>query len=596
MRKSRSARVASRAALVCALSLSPSAVQAEKSLVRRFPVPKWCSIISGFDTHAPLSDHDLLNPYTFDVPAGQSKVTLIFTADNRNAQGDKWNGQRLDNVIVLRSADLPSVFEGGSCFNELEDPNGDPVVDEFGNPIVVIPPIALPSLAVPALFRDDFATGARPEWGIVPPGDVAGAATAPVFWSPTGADASGGSLGLGRSNRVSGALVDQGPVVARLNLTGLTAGLYAVMAYWDALEGTPKEPPTPGVTTFLTISEIFDSVTPTNPALNSPSHSPNVWSGNPQVAVSWSGAVDNVGGTGLAGYSTVFDTSPGTVPDSTVDTPQATDPHSFVTATLADGGSYYFHLRTCDLALNCSGTVHLGPFKIDRTAPGTVGALTSTSHTVGVTSSDSTIDMTWTPATDASAGVDGYGYVFDHNPTWACDQAKDAEEGTTGTTSPSLGAGTWYFHVCTRDNAGNWSAVASAGPYTIGGAPSGLRLNTLTPCRLVDTRNAIGPLGGPSIGAGVERTFLATLACGVPATATALSVNITVVSPTTAGDLRLYAGGGPAPLASVINFSSGQVRANNAILPLSGSHEFSVFSDQPNGTVHLIVDVNGYFE
>ena len=56
---------------------------------------------------------------------------------------------------------------------------------------------------------------------------------------------------------------------------------------------------------------------------------------------------------------------------------------------------------------------------------------------------------------------------FHGSSTWTCETTKDGEEGTTGASSGPLAAGFWYFHVCARDNAGNWGAVASAGPYSI---------------------------------------------------------------------------------------------------------------------------------
>jgi hypothetical protein len=408
-----------------------------------------------------------------------------------------------------------------------------------------------------------------------------------------------GSLALGRSTQVAGQFVDAGEVTARLNLTNLTPNTeYAIMARWTAAHGSSNPSPPPEETVSLTLDHLFDSAAPTNPTLTSTSHVPNVWSENGQVAVQWSGAADETGGAGLAGYSTAFDSAAATTPDTTVETAHATDPHSSGFGPLPDGGSYYFHLRTCDLAVNCSAPAHLGPFRIDRVAPSTVSNLTSPTHTVAVPSLDRTIDVTWWPATDATSGVDGYAFIFDNNATWVCDQAKDVEESATGTTSATLAVGTWYFHVCTRDNAGHWSTVASVGPYTVSGQPpSSFRLYTLAPCRLIDTRNpAPGPHGGPALVAGDERSFPVDLACGIPAGARALSVNITVVSPTAAGDLRLYPPGGGVPLASVINYSSGQTRANNAIVPLDSAQEFAVRCDQASGTVHLLVDVNGYLE
>ncbi len=338
---------------------------------------------------------------------------------------------------------------------------------------------------------------------------------------------------------------------------------------------------------------VADTTPPTNPTLSSTTHTVNVWSSARQVTVRWSGSTD-AGGSGVAGYSTVLDSAAATSPDTTLETPHTTDPHSFTSASLADGGSYYFHLRACDVALNCSTAVHLGPFRIDGTAPTTPTNVTSSSHTVGVSSTDATIDVSWTASTDASSGVDGYAFAFDGSPTWTCDQTKDVEETVTSATSSTLAPGDWYFHVCARDNAGNWSSSATSGPYTVSG-PSGSRhLYTLAPCRLFDTRNASG---APPLNAGADRVFSATAApCGVPATAQALSVNVTVVGSTAPGHLTLYPLGAPLPTTSTINYGLGQTRANNAILPLGAGAQFAVHSGQVTGTVHLIVDVNGYFE
>ena len=49
---------------------------------------------------------------------------------------------------------------------------------------------------------------------------------------------------------------------------------------------------------------------------------------------------------------------------------------------------------------------------------------------------------------------------------------KDAEETATGVTSAPLPGGSYYFHLRTRDNAGNWSAPAHVGPYVVLGTPA----------------------------------------------------------------------------------------------------------------------------
>ncbi|HVS00715.1 MAG TPA: VCBS repeat-containing protein [Thermoanaerobaculia bacterium] len=120
---------------------------------------------------------------------------------------------------------------------------------------------------------------------------------------------------------------------------------------------------------------------------------------------------------------------------------------------------------------------------------------------------------------------------------------------------------------------------------------------TVTPCRLVDTRNAAGPTGGPALASGALRDFTLTGACGVPSSARALSLNITVVSPTGGGFVRFSPDCQP-PLTSTINFSAGQTRANNAVLPLSdqGVLTANALVTGSSGSVHVIIDVNGYFQ
>jgi hypothetical protein len=120
--------------------------------------------------------------------------------------------------------------------------------------------------------------------------------------------------------------------------------------------------------------------------------------------------------------------------------------------------------------------------------------------------------------------------------------------------------------------------------------------NAVTPCRVLDTRNAVGPLGGPSIGAGGSRSFVATGNCNVPAGAVAISANVTVVNPAAAGDLIVYPNGlSSPPTASTLSFSTGRTRANNAIVYLASDGSFLV-KNNAAGALDLILDVNGYFK
>jgi hypothetical protein len=122
---------------------------------------------------------------------------------------------------------------------------------------------------------------------------------------------------------------------------------------------------------------------------------------------------------------------------------------------------------------------------------------------------------------------------------------------------------------------------------------------TLTPCRVADTRNPVGPSGGPALAANATRTFPVTGICGIPSTASAVALNLTVVGETDSGDLRLYPAGSPVPSSSTINFAVQKVRANNAIIPLGSGGQIAVQCDMPPGSTghtHFLFDVTGYFQ
>jgi len=126
--------------------------------------------------------------------------------------------------------------------------------------------------------------------------------------------------------------------------------------------------------------------------------------------------------------------------------------------------------------------------------------------------------------------------------------------------------------------------------------PSSPGFYTLAPCRAVDTRDPIGPYGGPSLSAGQSRAFTMVGRCGVPPTANAISLNVTVTGATAPGYLTVYPQGSGIPLASTINFGSGQTRANNAIVRIGTGAAIAIFYGQASGnTVNVIVDLNGFF-
>jgi hypothetical protein len=114
---------------------------------------------------------------------------------------------------------------------------------------------------------------------------------------------------------------------------------------------------------------------------------------------------------------------------------------------------------------------------------------------------------------------------------------------------------------------------------------------SLAPCRLLDTRTTDAPALQP----GKMRTFQIAGSCGVPATAKALSVNVTAIDPGATGDLLLFRSDQAPPLASSISFRTGVTRSNNVLISISPLGEVSVQPNTP-APLHLALDVNGYFQ
>ena len=188
---------------------------------------------------------------------------------------------------------------------------------------------------------------------------------------------------------------------------------------------------------------VFDPYPPTNPtSLSSPSHSLSTWSANNHVQVLWSGAGDQ--GSGVAGYSIAWDTSPGTLPDKVLDLPA--DAGSATSPALVDGQSHYFHLRTADQAGNwAAGAIHLGPFWIDAGRP------TSSAHSPALVTGS--FPVTWS-GQDGASGVLDY-TVEVRQDTGAWTTWLQHVTSTSATYQQAMVGHTYRFRSIARDRAGN---------------------------------------------------------------------------------------------------------------------------------------------
>jgi hypothetical protein len=114
-----------------------------------------------------------------------------------------------------------------------------------------------------------------------------------------------------------------------------------------------------------------------------------------------------------------------------------------------------------------------------------------------------------------------------------------------------------------------------------------------TPCRAVDTRL------GSALQNGVPRLFALRGVCGIPVTAKVVVLNVTALAATGDGDLTVYAGDATPPAFANMPFRAGISRALFLIVPLSQDVDGEVAiraAVAGNGTVHVVIDVEGYFE
>jgi len=240
-------------------------------------------------------------------------------------------------------------------------------------------------------------------------------------------------------------------------------------------------------------------------------------------------------------------------------------------------------------------TAASGTYSVTATVAGCTSAAATTSATVNplpssVITAPSSICAGATGQT-ASVPDAGTGATY----AWSITNGTiTAGSGTRAITFSAGASGSVALGVTVTSASGCASSASASIPIS---ASCGASLFfPLTPCRLLDTRNPAGALGGPALNAGASRSFPLTGTCGVPAGARALSLNVTITSPTSAGDLNVFASGTSVPVATAISYSAGDTRANNGIAAPSASGSLSFYCDQPSGTVHLIVDVNGYFK
>ena len=148
-------------------------------------------------------------------------------------------------------------------------------------------------------------------------------------------------------------------------------------------------------------------------------------------------------------------------------------------------------------------------------------AVHSTSHQLGQSSDTRVIAVSWDPDPKAQA----FAVRWSQQPKDVPDAKPDLAGAATGTSSPALEDGTWYFHLRTEGANGQWTSTVHLGPFVIAGAtPTAVPPPTDTPlptapasAAAVATPTADKPSATPT----VARTPTATVKPGATQTAAA---------------------------------------------------------------------------
>lgn len=137
-------------------------------------------------------------------------------------------------------------------------------------------------------------------------------------------------------------------------------------------------------------------------------------------------------------------------------------------------------------------------------------------------------------------------------------------------------------------NSGCAHVLIDVAGYTKPGAAAAAGYTGITPTRRLDTRQ---PAPGACIPGGTVRDVPIAGLGAVPSNAYTVTLNVTVVAPTTSGYVTVFPTGDPRPTASTLNFPAQTVVAN-ATVSRVGSGSISVFVN--NGCAHVLVDVVGF--
>ncbi|MCU1496076.1 MAG: hypothetical protein JWM47_29 [Acidimicrobiales bacterium] len=140
-------------------------------------------------------------------------------------------------------------------------------------------------------------------------------------------------------------------------------------------------------------------------------------------------------------------------------------------------------------------------------------------------------------------------------------------------------------------------------PDAVPAGASGAVYVPVSPCRVVDTRKAVGAFA-PSTqrdyqvagtGGGFAAQGGAAGGCGIPGGARAVEASVTAVSPSANGFFRAWPAGTTAPNATFLNFTKLQSITNTGAISLAATGTQDLTVKNFGATTHYVIDIQGYY-
>ena len=167
---------------------------------------------------------------------------------------------------------------------------------------------------------------------------------------------------------------------------------------------------------------------------------------------------------------------------------------------------------------------------------------------------------------------------INYTPGSVVPNAVTVQVGSAGSVSVATSSGCPHVVV---DLAG-WYQAPEIGVATSAGG-----FQPVLPTRLLDTRS-----GGGCVNTSPRSVGIAGRG-GIPADATAVVLNVTVVNPWGSGFATVWPSGEDPPASSNLNFGPGQIIANAVTVGLGSGGRIDLSTN--NGCPHMVVDVAGWY-